>query len=83
MPENHRGFRRADDGQRHHERARRIAAGGHRAAILGFHGLRTPRGFLVDPSSALLPRDVRASGEICSLLPNLDALTAPQSDEMV
>ena len=63
MAENHRVSRRADDGQRHHERARRTAAGDHRAAILGLHGLRTPRGFLVDPSSAILPRDVRASGE--------------------
>ena len=26
---------------------------------------------------------VRTSVRICSLLPNLDALTAPQSDEMV
>ena len=56
-------FRRADDGQRHHERAGSVAASDNRASFLRLHGLLTPRGFPVELSSVLFLRDVCASRE--------------------
>ena len=63
MPENHRLLCRADDGERHLDRAGGVAAGDDRAAVLGLHGFRTPSGCPIQASITLFPRHVRASWE--------------------
>ena len=63
MSKNQRVFRRGDDGQRHHERAGRVAASDNRISILRLYGLLTPRGFPVELSSVLFSRDVCSSRE--------------------
>ena len=63
VAENHGVFRRVDNGQRYFKRPGGVAAGENSASVLGLHGLRSPRGLLVDSCRALCPRGVRAPRE--------------------
>ena len=71
MAEYHEVFRRVDDGQRYLERPSGVAAGDNSASVLGPHGLRSPRGLLVDSCCVLCPLDIRAPREAAVENPRL------------